>query len=286
MYFLTQIYNGMSVGAIYALIAIGFSMVYGVLRLLNFAHSELITIGAYAPYLLSAYFLEGAEAPFLYALVLFLLSGIVGGLSAVVFFYVGYKSVYRKSRIAVLISAIGISVLIQSLIIFFFSAKSHATVSSFLGHSYTGIILLALVLLFITWGLKRTQLGIWMRAVSDDYDIAQLMGINPGKVIVAVFFIGGALAGFAGCIISMQSGSINPRMGYIYGLKAFAISVAGGIGNLWGAAIVGVLLGISEVLFQAFLPDGINHLNEAFAFILLLVILFYKPKGLLTRYLS
>lgn len=286
MYFFTQIFNGISVGAIYALIAIGFSMVYGVLRLLNFAHSELITIGAYTPYILSTYFLNGKEVSLLDTLGLFFLSEIIGGLFAVAFFYIGYKSVYRKSRIAVLISAIGISVLIQSLIVFFFSAKSHATLSSNLNYSMIGILVLVTVLLFIVWILKKTQLGIWMRAVSDDYDIAQLMGIKPSKVIIAVFFIGGALAGLAGFIISMQSGSINPRMGYSFGLKAFAISVVGGIGNIWGATLIGILLGMSEVLFHAFLPDEINHFSDAFAFILLLTILFYKPKGLFTKYLS
>jgi len=285
-YFFTQIFNGLSIGAIYALIAIGFSMVYGVLRLLNFAHSELITIGAYTPFVISTYFFKNTEISLLDTFGLFLLSAIVSGLFAVAFFYIGYKSVYRKSRIAVLISAIGISVLMQSLIIFFFSAKSHATVFPNLDYSMVGIFLLVMVLLLITWMLKGTQLGIWMRAVSDDYDIARLMGIKPSRVIVAVFFIGGALAGLAGCIISMQTGSINPRMGYSYGLKAFAISVVGGIGNIWGATLVGILLGMAEVLFHAFLPDEINHFSDAFAFILLLTILFYKPKGLFTKYLS
>lgn len=286
MYFFTQIFNGISVGAIYALIAIGFSMVYGVLRLLNFAHSELITTGAYTPYILFTFFFSSEEISLLDTFGLFLMSAIVGGLFAVAFFYIGYKSVYRKSRIAVLISAIGISVLVQSLIIFFFSAKSHATVSSKLDYSILGIFLLVMVLLLIVWVLKKTPLGIWMRAVSDDYDTAQLMGIKPSKVIVAVFFIGGALAGLAGCLIAMQSGSINPRMGYAYGLKAFSISVVGGIGNIWGAALAGILLGMAEVLFHAFLPDEVNHFSDAFAFILLLTILFYKPKGLFTKYLS
>ena len=286
MNILTQIFNGISLGAIYALIAIGFSMVYGVLRLLNFAHSELITIGAYTPYILATYFLDSKDFSFFETIGFFLLAAIISGLFAVAFFYAGYKSVYRKSRIAVLISAIGISVLIQSVIIFFFSAKSHATISANFDISFVGIVLLVAVLLFIVLGLKKTPLGIWMRAVSDDYDTARLMGINPGKVIIAVFFIGGALAGIAGCLISLQNGSINPRMGYAFGLKAFSISVVGGIGNIWGATLVGLLLGMSEVLFQAFLPDEINQYSNALAFFSLLFILFLKPKGLFTKYLS
>lgn len=285
MYFFDQLFQGISLGALYALIAIGFSMVYGVLRLLNFAHSELITSGAYASYLLSCYLFEGKNLLLTDVLILLVFSAFISGLLAILFFYVGYKSIYRKSRIAVLISAIGISVFIQSVIIFCFGGKSYATLHSNVDYSVFSIIVIVVIAIFLFWFLKNTQLGIWMRAVSDDYDTAKLMGIKPNKIIVLVFFIGGALAGVAGTIISLQDGSLNPSMGYLYGLKAFAISVVGGIGNIGGAIFIGVLLGISEVLFQAFLPEGINHFTNALIFVLLLAVLLYKPNGLFTKYL-
>jgi branched-chain amino acid transport system permease protein len=285
MSIINQLYIGFSLGALYALIALGFSMVYGVLRLLNFAHSELITIGAYTSFSISQLFFDSGIIEIQDAILLLALSAIVSGIFGVLFFFIGYKSLYEKSRIAVLISAIGISVFIQNIIIYIYGAKSLAMPISNLDYSLILIIILGVATASVFYFLKRSMLGVWIRAVSDNYETAKLMGINPNKVIVTVFFIGGALAGIAGSVASMQYGTINSHMGYFFGLKAFAIAVVGGIGNLKGAILVGLFLGIIEVILISYLPDSLSHFKDAFAFCTLLLLLLIKPFGLFTKYL-
>ncbi len=282
MYFFEQILNGFALGSIYALIAIGFSMVYGLLKLLNFAHSELITIGAYTGYILTGLFPDVQEINIYFLPALIFFSSLISGVSAVLLYFIGYKHIYRKSKIAVLITAIGFSVIIQNSLKLIFGAKSisYLPLEHSININLVTLIILVLSFMLIVFFLKRTMIGISIRAVADDEETASLMGIDTLKTIIFVFFMGGALAGVVGVIMGIRDGYINPFMGFTPGLKAFSISVVGGIGNLKGAVIVGLFLGLFEVLVQSYLPGEISQLRDVFVFCLLLVILVFKPSGL------
>lgn len=287
MYLLEQLYNGLSLGAIYALIAVGFSMVYGVLRLLNFAHSEVISVGSYSSYMTVGLLFENQIITFTNVMFLFFIAGLVSGILAVLIFLIGYRSIYEKSRISVLISAIGISLILQNVLQIYFGARSHTILANTINIDFNllSFIVLTISYIAIFFLLKKSTFGIWIRAVSDNRVVSDLMGIKSGYVIVAVFFIGGVLAGFSGCLIGLRDGFVNPVMGFLPGLKGFAISVVGGIGNIKGAVIIGLLLGITEVVLQAFLPEGFTQLRDAFAFFVLLGILYFKPEGIFKNYL-
>jgi branched-chain amino acid transport system permease protein len=287
MYYIEQLYNGVSLGAIYALIAVGFSMVYGVLRLLNFAHSEVISVGAYSSYVTVGLMFKSQIVTLTDVIFLFFIAGFISGLFAVLIFLIGYRSIYEKSRVSVLISAIGISLILQNLLQINFGARSHPILAntSNIDFNLLSFVVLLICYLSIYFLLKRSTFGTWIRAVSDNRLVSDLMGIKSGYVIVVVFFIGGVLAGFSGCLIGLRDGFVNPVMGFLPGLKGFAISVVGGIGNLKGAVIIGLLLGIIEVVFQAFLPEGFTQLRDAFAFFVLLGILYFKPEGIFKNYL-
>lgn len=280
-----QIINGISLGSIYALIALGYTMVYGIIRLINFAHGDVFMIGAFVGF----YAIEGWGLSFFPAL---LLSMTVCAILGVVIERIAYKRLRGATRIAALITAIGVSLLIEYGTIYIRGAQPEAFPNVFPNQTFkifgasissqsifilTISIILMLILQFI---VHRTKIGKAMRAVSHDAEAARLMGINVDRTISATFAIGSALAGAAGVIFGVYYTKIEPLMGVIPGLKAFVAAVLGGIGIIPGAVIGGLVLGVVETMVSAL---GYSPWRDAAAFIILILILIFRPSGVLGK---
>lgn len=282
MEWLQQLVNGISLGSIYALIALGYTMVYGIIKLINFAHGDVFMVGAFIGF----YAITGWGLGFFPALIISMIACAVFG---VLIERIAYKRLRNATRIAALITAIGVSLLIEYGVIYIRGAQLEtypsvlptktfdvfgAQISSksllILGVS----VLLMLILQFI---VHKTKTGKAMRAVSHDMDAARLMGINVDRTISATFAIGSALAGAAGVIFGAYYTKIEPLMGVIPGLKAFVAAVLGGIGIIPGAMVGGLLLGVVETIVSAM---GYSLWRDAAAFIILILILIFKPAGI------
>ena len=305
--FLQQLVNGLVLGSIYALIALGYTMVYGVLGIINFAHGEVLMIGA----LVSLTLIQGMMmlTPFLPGwLILVLVLPITMAVCAVLSYTierVAYRPLRNAPRLAPLISAIGMSVLLQtiammvwsrdplmypqllpSLPIQLFNSAVTITGKELIIIAVAFLVMCALLLL-----VERTRLGRAMRATAEQTQIAALMGVNPNRVISITFMLGGALAGLAGVMIATNYGNANFYMGFIPGLKAFTAAVLGGIGNIRGAMLGGLLLGLIESLGAGYIGDltggvlGSNY-QDIFAFIVLIMVLVLRPSGLLGERVS
>ena len=281
-----QIINGISLGSIYALIALGYTMVYGIVKLINFAHGDIFMIGSFIGFY-SITILNLGLFPAL------ILSMVVCAIFGVLIERIAYKPLRNATRIAALITAIGVSLFIENGFIYMRGAQPVAypgdilpikniewfglTISSqslsILGISITLMIILQLI-------VHKTKIGKAMRAVSLDYDAARLMGINVNNTISATFAIGSALAGAAGVIFGLYYIKIEPLMGIIPGLKAFIAAVLGGIGLIPGAMVGGLLLGLVESLVSA---AGFSLWRDGVAFIVLILILIFRPSGLLGK---
>lgn len=285
MDWIQQIINGISLGSIYALIALGYTMVYGIIRLINFAHGDVFMVGAFIGF----YAIKYAGLGFFPALIIAM---VICALLGVVIERIAYKRLRNASRIAALITAIGVSLLIEYGTIYLRGAQPEAFPQvlpnqsyKFLGASISSAsifilcvsVFLMIILQFI---VRRTKIGKAMRAVSHDAEAARLMGINVDRTISATFAIGSALAGAAGVIFGIYYTKIEPLMGVIPGLKAFVAAVLGGIGIIPGAAIGGLVLGLVETLVSAL---GYSNWRDAAAFIILILILIFKPSGILGK---
>ncbi len=284
--FFQHLANGTSLGSLYALIAIGYTLVYGILRLINFAHGDIFMLGAYITY----YGIVFTSIPWW---IVFILAATVTGLIGVVLEKLAYKPLREAPRITILISAIGASFLLQNLGTLVFSGRPKAfptpdilnrnlivggvsiSLVSFIIPLVTLILLAAL-----TFVIQKTKTGMAMRALSKDYEAASLMGINISGVISFTFFIGSFLAAVGGIMWGIKYPQLIPLMGVMPGLKCFIAAVIGGIGNITGAVIGGFILGLGEILIIAFLPNLTGY-RDAFAFVLLIVILLIKPTGLM-----
>ncbi len=276
--------DGLSLGSIYALIALGYTMVYGIAKLLNFAHGDIIMVGAYA--ILTTIALCGQ--PLVAVLVSIVVCTVLGVLTE----KLAYKPLRGASPLAVLITAIGVSYLLQSVAQLIYGAKSRPvklytfnSVSVF-GLKVNGATLLTLVIgtilmVALTVFIKSTKTGRAMIAVSEDRGAAQLMGINVNKIITITFAIGSALAAFASTFYLMQIPSTSPTLGSMPGIKAFTAAVIGGIGSIPGAMIGGVLLGLIEKLSLSI--PVLAPYTTAFEFSLLIIILLLKPTGLMGK---
>ncbi|MDP3029624.1 MAG: branched-chain amino acid ABC transporter permease [Deltaproteobacteria bacterium] len=283
--FLQQLLNGISLGSLYALIAIGYTMVYGIIRLINFAHGDILMVSTYFAYFgISVYALPWWLSVII-AILLTALLGILIDLGA-------YRPVRHAPRISALITAIGVSFLLENLGLVVFGGRPKAFYRpDFLDKTYElgGVrvfslsiwvpLVTALLLALVFLLLYRTRVGAAMRAVAKDMEMVQLMGIDVNRVISMTFAVGSALAAAGGIMWAMKYPQINPLMGIIPGLKAFVAAVIGGIGNIHGAVLGGLLLGITEILLVAFLPSLAGY-RDAFAFILLILILLFRPTGL------
>ncbi|KAB3530902.1 branched-chain amino acid ABC transporter permease [Alkaliphilus serpentinus] len=289
--FMQHLTNGISLGSLYALIAIGYTMVYGILRLINFAHGEIFMMSLYFAFYGVAMFAMPWYVAFIVTIILTCLMGMLVERAA-------YKTLRDSPRITVMVSAIGASFFLQNLAVVLFGGRPKAfpTVGLFTDVLKIGTVSLQRLTLMIPiatmvflWGLlylvNKTKTGMAMRAVSKDHETARLMGVDVNRTITITFAVGSILAALGGIMWGMKFPQIQPTMGVMPGLKAFIAAVLGGIGNIHGAVIGGFLLGIGEILLVAFLPELTGY-RDAFAFIMLIAILLLKPTGIMGEKIS
>lgn len=290
--FLQQLINGLAVGGIYALVALGYTMVYGVLKLINFAHGDLFTIGAYLGLtLLVSGGLSGSLAPALaVGLVVLIVFGLVA-LFGVALERVAYRPLRKANRLAAVVSALGASIVFQNAVMLIYGARVYVYPENLIPSLVFNVfglnvpvmrvivIVSSLVLMLALYAfINRTRMGTAIRAVAIDQGAARLMGINVDRVISLVFLIGAGLGGVAGVMVGVYYGQIDFMMGWTYGLKAFTAAILGGIGNIPGAMIGGLLLGVIEALGASYLAMA---WKDAIAFLVLILILIIRPTGLL-----
>ena len=295
---LQQIVNGLVQGSVYALVALGYTMVYGILGLINFAHGEVVMIGAMVA-LSVIMLLAGSGLPPLLVLLVSLMVAIAVCMArGYGIERIAYRPLRNAPRLAPLITAIGVSIVLQNLAMMFWGREYHAfppllpnSPHIFFGAIITEVqIIIVLVALAMMGGLlllvQRTRLGRAMRAVAENPSAAALMGVDINRVISITFMLGSALAAVAGLMVSANYGIVHYYMGAILGLKAFTAAVLGGIGNVRGAMLGGLLLGLIESLGAGYIGDltgGFlgSHYQDVFAFFVLIAVLIFRPSGLL-----
>ena len=287
MRFLQYLINGVSIGSVYAIIALGYTMVYGIARMLNFAHGDVIMVGAYICYCVMSYL--GLPAP-----VGILLAVVVCTVLGIVIEGLAYKPLRGVPSLAVLITAIGVSYFLQNAAQLVFGSapknfKSIVTIQPLVlfngGLTITGEVIVTIaacvvIMVGLTLFTGKTKMGKAMRAVSEDRDAAQLMGINVNRTISATFAIGSALAAIAGVLLCSTVPTLMPTTGSMPGIRAFTAAVFGGIGSIPGAMLGGILLGVIETFSKAYIS---TQFSDAIVFLVLIVILLVKPAGLLGK---
>ncbi len=295
--FLQQIINGLVLGSMYALVALGYTMVYGIIGLINFAHGEVLMVGALVSWTVIG-LIQPLLPPWLVLLVALLVACVAAAALNFSIEKVAYRPLRNSPRLAPLITAIGMSILLQTLamIIWKPNYKSYPTLLPstpvpIAGASITPtqiaiLVVTALTLVVLMWLVHGTRLGRAMRATAENPRVAALMGVQPDRVISATFIIGAVLAAIAGVMWASNYGTVQHSMGFLPGLKAFTAAVFGGIGNLAGAVVGGVLLGLIESIGAGYigqLTGGVlgSHYADIFAFIVLIAVLTLRPSGLL-----
>jgi len=291
---LQQLVNGITWGSIYSLIALGYTMVYGILRFINFAHGDVYMVGAYiAYYLVAAFGMSGGGATPLAALLIILGAMAGAALLGVIIERLAYKPLRRQPRLTVLITAIGVSLFLENAGILVFgaepkffpqilTARAVRLPGGALTTSHQLLVLGGALVLMIGLSLivYRSPIGRAMRALAYNRDVANLMGIPTDRIITFTFALGSALAAAAGVLVALSTPRIDPLMGLIPGLKAFVAAVLGGIGNIPGAMVGGLVLGLAETLVSGYIS---STYRDAIAFALLIIILLVRPAGLLGR---
>ncbi|MDR0338641.1 MAG: branched-chain amino acid ABC transporter permease [Desulfovibrio sp.] len=290
--FLQQLTNGLAVGGIYALIALGYTMVYGILRLINFAHGDLFTLGAYfgLTLLISlglADHLNGLAVGGVLIVMAMGLVAVVGWLLE----RVAYRPLRDSDRLAAVVSALGASIFFSNAIMLVYGPRSQVYPSGILPSAAFPLFGVevpvmrflmfggsALLMCLLYWFIHKTRVGTAIRAVAIDQDAAKLMGINVNSIIALIFLIGPALGGAAGVMVGLYYGQITYDMGFSFGLKAFTAAILGGIGNIPGAMLGGILLGVIEAMGAAYISIA---WKDAIAFAVLILILIFRPTGLL-----
>jgi len=290
--FLQQLTNGLAVGGIYALIALGYTMVYGVLKLINFAHGDLFTYGAYLGMtLLTSLLLQGRLGAVGGVLVLALMVMGLVGLLGVILERAAYRPLRESPRLSAVVSALGASIFLQNALMLIYGARFQVYPEGILPQRAVNVLglqvpLMRIVVVLVTLVMmaalylfvQKTKIGTAIRAAAIDQGAARLMGIDVNRVISLVFLIGPALGGAAGLLVGLYYGQINFTMGWIYGMKAFTAAIIGGIGNIPGAMVGGLLLGVVEALGAGYVSVA---WKDAIAFLVLILILIVRPTGLL-----
>ncbi len=285
---ISTIIDGLNLGSVYALVALGYSMVYGIAKMLNFAHGDVIMVGIYSIFVC-------LNANILPVPVTILICVAVCGLLGFTVEKLAYKPLRQASPLSVLITAIGVSYLLQNLALLIFKSD-RKFLQSFLDLGKISIAGTELpVISLVIWGttlvvmialdifIKKTSMGRAMLAVSEDKGAAQLMGVNVNATISLTFVIGSALAGIAAILYAAKYQNVDPYTGSVFGIKAFAAAVFGGIGSIPGAMIGGFSLGLIEALTIGFLPGSLSAASDGFAFAILIIMLILKPSGLLGK---
>jgi branched-chain amino acid transport system permease protein len=298
--FIQQIINGLVLGSMYALVALGYTMVYGIINLINFAHGEVLMVGALTSWSIIGLMKESMPGTpgWLILLIALVIACIVAATLNFVIEKVAYRPLRNSPKLAPLITAIGMSILLQTLamIVWKPNYKSYPNLLPaepfYVGGAVitvTQILILAVTavsLAVLMWIVNATRLGRAMRATAENPRVASLMGVKPDVVISATFLIGAVLAAIAGVMWAANYGTVQHSMGFLPGLKAFTAAVFGGIGNLAGAVVGGILLGLIESIGAGYigaLTGGVlgSHYSDIFAFIVLIVVLTLRPSGLL-----
>lgn len=301
--FLQQIINGVVLGSIYALVALGYTMVYGILGLINFAHGEVVMVGALVAYTVMTALLPTGLPPVLLALLALLVAApACMGLAWAIERY-AYRPLRHAPKLAPLISAIGVSILLQNLAMMIWGRSYHAfpdilpAINYDIGGAHLSLLqavtiaLAGITMAILAWMIQRTSLGQAMRATAENPAIAELMGIPVNRIITLTFVIGAALAALAGLMVGANYSVAHYYMGFMLGLKAFTAAVLGGIGNITGAMLGGLLLGLIESLGAGYIEDltgGFlgSHYQDIFAFMVLIVVLVCRPGGLMGERVS
>ena len=288
MGFWTYLINGISLGSVYALIALGYTMVYGIAKMLNFAHGDVIMIGSYAVFMC----MSNTDMPVVVSIVISILLCTCLG---VVIEKIAYKPLRKATNLAVLITAIGVSYLLQNLALLIFGSDAKLFTSvvstpavsageiSITGETIVTIIACIIIMVVLTLFIKKTKAGQAMLAVSEDKEAAELMGINVNATISLTFAIGSGLAAIAGALLCSAYPALTPYTGSMPGIKAFVAAVFGGIGSIPGAFVGGLLLGIIENLSKAYIS---SQMADAIVFSVLIIVLLVKPTGLLGKKIS
>lgn len=288
-YLAQQLVNGLTLGSMYALVAIGFSMIYGIVRLINFAHGDIVMVGAFTTVGLVT--LGGLPWPMIALAVM-----IAGALVGMTIDTIAFRPLRGAPQVTGFITSLAVSIFIQNLAILVLSPQPRNFLfPDFmrqrlqLGPASLGVIdlLIVVVTLLLMAALvllvKRTRLGMAMRATAENAEVARLMGINVNRAILAAFAIGSALAAVSGLMWGGKYGQIDPLLGFLPGLKAFVAAVIGGVGSIPGAMLGGYILGLAEVLFVGLLPAEYSGYRDAFVFGLLILVLLVLPNGLFGR---
>ncbi len=294
--FVQQLINGLNIGAIYALIALGYTMVYGILRLINFAHGDIYMVGAFAGYFIAAK--AGMAGPSWISLIVVLLGSMaVAALVGMAIERFAYRPVRKYARMTTLITAIGVSLLLENLFVALFGGQGrgfpqfledksphHLFGNAAISNAQILIFVVSIVLMvLLQWIIFKTKVGTAMRAVSFNLNSAKLMGINTNAIITFTFALGSALAAAGGVLTAQYSPTIDPLMGITTGLKAFVAAVLGGIGNIPGAVLGGLLIGVAETMVVGYGGSiGIaSTYRDAVAFAILILVLLLRPSGIL-----
>ena len=294
--FIQQFINGLSLGSIYALIALGYTMIYGILRFINFAHGDVFMIGAYSGYYLAMLFafttFTGGASVWM-AILILIGSMAVCSILGFTLEKLAYKPLRNSPKLTILITAIGVSLFLEygGQLVFGADPKSFPTLlenkslfsvggAAVFSNSVVVIIVSLVLMVILRLIIMKTKIGTAMRAVSFNHNVASLMGININGVISFTFIIGSSLAAAAGILFGLNYPKIDPLIGIIYGLKAFVAAVLGGIGNITGAALGGYILGIVETFVSGYLS---STFRDAIAFAILIIILLFKPTGILGK---
>lgn len=289
--FVQGLINGLNQGAIYALIALGYTMVYGIIRMINFAHGDFIMIGAYTLFYTIPLMVDAGMPAWMAVIVAVAVCALVGVLVEIL----AYRPVRKAGPMSALITALAMSIFLENLAMVLFGAKPHNVQAIFSLPTITvgGVSLPLNVLLTIGIGVammlcmqlfvKKTKLGKAMRAVPQDKDASTLVGINVNKIITLTFAIGSGLAAIAGVLLCSAYPTLMPTTGSMPGIKAFTAAVFGGIGSIPGAMIGGILLGIIEIFSKAYIS---TQLSDAIVFAVLILVLIVKPDGLLGKHVS
>lgn len=287
MDFLTYLVTGISLGSIYAIIALGYTMVYGIAKMLNFAHGDVIMVGGYVSFIMTS---NMGLPPYVSIVAAMLVCTVLG----VAIERFAYRPLRKAPPLAVLITAIGVSYLLQNVALLLFGANPKSYTSlvfipavklaggklTITGETLTTIAVSVIIMVSLTLFIKKSKAGRAMLAVSEDRDAAQLMGVNVNRTIALTFAIGSALAAIAGILLCSAFPTLTPYTGAMPGIKAFVAAVFGGIGSIPGAMIGGILLGVIENLSKAYIS---SQMADAIVFSVLILVLLFKPTGILGK---
>ena len=289
--FLQQLINGLTIGSLYALVALGYTMVYGVMKLINFAHGDLVAFSAYVGLTIFSQLFGSAAASFVNIIIIFLLTAIIVAFVGVLLERLAYRPLRTAPRLSAVVSALGAALVIQNGIMLIWGPNMQIFPADLLPSTswniggviltFTQVVILALsavLMIALYLFINKTKMGTAIRATAIDQDAAKLMGINVNRIIMTIFVIGSMLGAIGGLFIGLYYRALTFDMGWLYGLNAFIAAIIGGIGNIPGAMLGGLMLGLFNAMIAGYIS---TEWAETFTFILLIIILIVRPTGIL-----